>query len=621
LQKKQKYANVYISKAKTTLLKTKINNMFINYPLLYLHGWRPSPKHALVSWWARHKHVLVLALEVVGIATTIFLVLNVVLFALEYNRLPVFTSIDGLNIGLKREAAARSLLDTQFAEQEIALNVSGVTHSVLANSAGVTQDLDKTMQIAKERKGWRRVPVVNAFANYTGSLQPRYTVNSVALTSALDTLVKSEQKAPQDAKLLVSVQNPDDVSIVESQNGYVINAKIAADQVTTSVRHNNDFVVEINKETIEPNITTTDLAPALTKAKSVAKAHMQLQAGNKQVALSDADVRALLTIREVEGGNPVLTLVREDLVAKLKSLAGTFYRAPVATTITLLDGNTVSTSEGAAGQTLDVEKTADAMIASFEANTLNVSAKLADIASPKSYKRTYSNSSEGLYKLIEQFAKTHSGSYKVAAVELKDGQTRSAFYAADDQIITASTFKVFVAYVALLKIEQGVYTLDTQTELGSIDYCMRRMLIPSADDCALALQHLIGWSEIDRVLAAAGFGSTDLNNSTGGDKYSTARDEMKLLTKLYNGELLSASSVDYLFSIMDDQIYRSGIIAGSRGTRAPSKVGILYGLRHDIGVVYGPKTTYALVILTNNAGGSFTNVKLLAEQIYDFYNQ
>lgn len=208
-------------------------------------------------------------------------------------------------------------------------------------------------------------------------------------------------------------------------------------------------------------------------------------------------------------------------------------------------------------------------------------------------------------------------------VELKDGEgsTRSAFYAVDDQIITASTFKVFVAYAALLKIEQGVYTLETATSHGSIDHCIRQMLIPSDDECALALQHLIGWNEIDNVLAAAGFKATDLNNYSGGDKVSTARDEMLLLTKLYNGELLNPTSTEYLFNIMDDQVYRSGIIAGSRGARAPSKVGILYGLRHDIGIVYSPKATYAVLILTNNAGGNFTNIKLLSEQIYDFYNR
>ncbi|MEK7602943.1 MAG: serine hydrolase [Patescibacteria group bacterium] len=596
--------------------------MLVNYPLLYLHGWRPDPILALRGWNLRHNHKIRFIGAALGVSFFVFALVNSVIFVIERGRMPLMTRINGQNVGLKRESVVRQKLHFNFEQQAITLGLPGESRALNAKESGILLQIDQTINMARATTGWRRLPVINLFSNFNSSITPVYSVNQQQLSSVLASVITAEQKNPTDARLVVPIENAEEIFVSPAQNGYVLSAKVAADQVTNSVTVNSEFVVEVNKEVLYPNIKTVDLQQNIPKAKELAKAKINLKTQNKQTYLPDNVIRSLMTVR-AENNKPKISLDRPKLIEQLKAISGTFYVAPVATTITLLDGDVSSTTAGVAGQTLDTEKTADAIIVAFESEAFEVNANLSDITSPKVYKRTYSNSNQGLYKLIEDFAKSHGGSYKVAVVELKDGvgPTRSAFYAADDQIITASTFKVFVAYVALLKIEQGLYTLQTPTSQGTIDHCIHQMLIPSDDDCALALQHLIGWSEIDRVLAAAGFTSTDLNNSTGGDKVSTARDEMLLLTKLYNGELLNKSSVDYLFSIMDDQVYRSGIIAGSRGAQTPSKVGILYGLRHDIGIVYSLRATYALVVLTNNAGGNFTNIKLLSEQIYDFYNR
>ena len=186
-------------------------------------------------------------------------------------------------------------------------------------------------------------------------------------------------------------------------------------------------------------------------------------------------------------------------------------------------------------------------------------------------------------------------------------------------MITASTYKLFVAYGVLQKIEQGAWTMNTATASGSVGDCMYRMIHISDNDCAATLQKQLGYNEFAAQMKRDGFTSTNLLNSTG-DKHSTARDEMTLVTKLYNHELLNAASTDYLFGLMENQIYRSGIPAGSNGSVVADKVGFLYALNHDVGVVYSPKSTYALVIMTDGAGG-WNNVKLLSQQIYDFYNQ
>lgn len=145
------------------------------------------------------------------------------------------------------------------------------------------------------------------------------------------------------------------------------------------------------------------------------------------------------------------------------------------------------------------------------------------------------------------------------------------------------------------------------------------MIKISDNTCAQAILDLVGWAETDKVIQAAGFTSTSLNNSAGGYMSTTANDVAALFRALYNQTLINSTHTDYLFSLMKQQIYRSGIPAGSPDSTVVDKVGFLEGWNHDAAIVYAPNTTYVLVIMTTNS--SFSQIKELANQIYNLYNQ
>ena len=63
---------------------------------------------------------------------------------------------------------------------------------------------------------------------------------------------------------------------------------------------------------------------------------------------------------------------------------------------------------------------------------------------------------------------------------------------------------------------------------------------------------------------------------------------------------------------MQRNIYRQGIPAGASGSVA-DKVGFLNGLLHDAAIVYSPKGTYALVIMTD--GSSWAEIADITRQI------
>jgi hypothetical protein len=64
---------------------------------------------------------------------------------------------------------------------------------------------------------------------------------------------------------------------------------------------------------------------------------------------------------------------------------------------------------------------------------------------------------------------------------------------------------------------------------------------------------------------------------------------------------------------MKGNVYRQGIPSGIPNARVADKVGFLDALLHDASIVYSPKGTYVLIILTNNA--SWGNIAELAKEI------
>lgn len=228
------------------------------------------------------------------------------------------------------------------------------------------------------------------------------------------------------------------------------------------------------------------------------------------------------------------------------------------------------------------------------------------------------STSNDLNQLIAKFAASHRGAFQVATTQLTGGDGIAASYKADDKVMTASVFKVFTAYAALTRVEQGKLSLNTPVAGGSLDYCLQQMILISDNDCAQAVGDKVGWQSAENQAHKDGFSRTYLNTPEG-HPLSTANDEANLMAKLYAGKLVNAGHTNYLLDLMKRQIFRSGIPAGSRGATVADKIGELDKLNHDIGVVYGPKATYSLAIMTEGADAG--SIRDLSRQIYDFYAQ
>lgn len=231
---------------------------------------------------------------------------------------------------------------------------------------------------------------------------------------------------------------------------------------------------------------------------------------------------------------------------------------------------------------------------------------------------------------IKDWVATRPASYSIELTELersdKTLDLRTASYNADKSMVPASTYKVLLAYAALHEIEQGTYTLQSQTRSGqTIETCLNLMIVKSDNDCGRAIGFLLGWKHVNELLKQKGLTSTDFDNYTTGsdepvgEKYTTAHDTQIILTSLYSGKLLNTVHTDLLLGLMKKQIWKERIVTGiPEGVVVASKPGWLPGVQTDIAIVYGAHSTYALSIHSTESRAA--PLAELSKIIYDYLN-
>lgn len=228
-----------------------------------------------------------------------------------------------------------------------------------------------------------------------------------------------------------------------------------------------------------------------------------------------------------------------------------------------------------------------------------------------------------LTRIVTEWADTQPANYGVVVREL-GGQMRTAEYQADRSMTTASTYKLFLVYAFLHAVEQGDATFDEQLPIGySPEECIDRLLLRSENDCAYDLGNTVGWDGIDLLLPQYDFTATRLNNydangqTTDADKKSSARDEALLMERLANGTLLDAGHTEMMLSRLKQQIWRERVPAGvPDGVVVADKPGWLDGVQNDAAIIYGPKSTYVITILSDS--GSTAPLAELSTLVYDY---
>jgi beta-lactamase class A len=542
---------------------------------------------------------------------TIFIGVIAAQFLYPIDRTLPFTKVDGVQIGGWSKHDAVKMLNDRYKQKKIDLYFEGATQAFASPSLGdLGLTVDNSVRIVDAQYPWylRVIPSSLLWASaFNSSASPTYSRDLERLDEyMLDTFGSDCQVDPINATLEV-VDNT--LQVVGASPGGVCD---------------KDEVTEVLKN-LSPRLSKTSVyvsgekTPALISdemAQEYANAVSDGVDGGISVTFDDKvyliEKERLLSWITFSEANGTLTasLDKEKASSYLnQQFADVVKRAAGTTIITTYDFVEISRQVGVSGRSFDL----DGMLASLEAAIRDDSSVVAvavkEVSPTVTYNRSYSNTDTGLAALLKNYAESHSGTYGASIIELS-GARRHASYNGDTQFITASTYKLFVAYSTLLRIESGEWKWsDIVRGSDTITVCFDKMISLSNNECAHALLDKIGFTNITNEARAIGSSSTTFLDKEG--IKSTANDEALLLSLLQTGQILSTqSSRDRLINALKSNVYRQGIPAGIPSVTIANKVGFLDGLLHDAAIVYDPLGTYVLVILTDDA--SWANISELA---------
>lgn len=227
----------------------------------------------------------------------------------------------------------------------------------------------------------------------------------------------------------------------------------------------------------------------------------------------------------------------------------------------------------------------------------------------------------GLQLAITTALASFHGEASVEVRNLADG--RSAGIDESRSWYAASTFKAAILLAAYQQRDAGILDFEkvvtvepkyAENDLGTLEYlgirpndmitigdAIKGMIVVSDTSLAGMLQDQIGGNAVDAALRDVGATVMTVNSH---DLPTTASDLTQLLIGIASAHGVSAQSRDEMLSLLSQEWYTSGIVAGlPAGTQYAHKSGTLGANTHDAAIVWGPGGPYVIVVMTDGSGG------------------
>jgi beta-lactamase class A len=242
----------------------------------------------------------------------------------------------------------------------------------------------------------------------------------------------------------------------------------------------------------------------------------------------------------------------------------------------------------------------------------------------------------GLQEVVNAALAGFVGQASVVVHNLSDGR-----YAAVNESQTwyaASTFKAAVLLRAYQERDSGeldfneLVTLEekyVQDDLGTLEYlelekgdqlsvrdAVKGMIIVSDTALATLLTDKVGSNDIDETLDNVGATVMTVNDR---GLPTTAIDLTQLMTAIFAGQGVTAESRDEMLSLLAQEWFTQGIIAGlPGGVQYAHKSGSLNDNVHDTAIVWGPAGPYVLTVMTDGSSG-WEPIAAVSAAVYNYF--
>jgi len=568
---------------------------------------RKIPTHKFRGFLTRHKVVLLRG----GLG--LFVVLMLMQFFYPDSRMPLFSSVDGLGTsGWKKDDVVKKMNELS-AKQQVAIVVgkSSKLHSKVTPSE-IGLKVTHNERIAASNYPWY-LRIIPTSLVWFGPLQAEAPAKYSRDNSKAEKFLSSKlgESCNIPAKDATIKQSGSKLVVVPASNGGVCKQAEALKAIqgvkpiiNTPAQVN--IPVKVSRPAVDDK-AAKELAELLNRRT---KAGVRLDVAGEKQLINQKEVLSWLTFAS-EDSKLVFAVNADKANAYVAKTATPKVSKPAGVTkVSTLDFAETSRVTGQPGQTLGIDGTLQSVKDVLEAKAGIAKVSVVAVAPKIEYSRTYTKTSTGIAALLQHYAEDHAGTFGVSFVEL-GGRGLSASYNSNQSFITASTYKLFVAYSVLARVEKGEWKWSDDVTGGrDLNTCFDDMIVKSDNACAEAMYKKVGYQTVINEARALGLSNTTL---AGDGQRTTAADLVTFLTKLENKSIgLKDENRSKLIEAMKRNVYRQGVPAGASGTVA-DKVGFLNGLLHDASIVYSPKGTYVLVVMTS--GSTWGNIAELTRKI------
>lgn len=507
-----------------------------------------------------------------------------------------FLSLNSQKIGLKNEKDLVKICVDEIGETKVIFKTDTYSSETAMGDIGLGFDCKSFAKSATTYPLTSRLVPFSIFATTRTNRIDLSVKDSGQFEKFAKELTKKVQKKPVNAKVVVKNGK---VSIANEKQGTEIEYSDVANEAKKAITLENR-VVRLKSKKVAPDQTYQDLEPLKQAISNRIKKGIRI-IGPDQQAFRPSDTELGSWVKVKNKDNNKTASIQYDAVAIenyiKKTLSPIYFVAPINRVASFVDDKQVGQTNGRPGQIVDVDETRKQVSFALDKNAANANITLQAIAPQTQESRRYSTASKELLALLRRIASTEEIS--ISAVNIDRNNFRFD-YRQNKVYTAASTYKLFVAYSVMKRVDAKQLSWNQSFAGTTIANCFDKMIVISDNDCSVAFLRKLGYGAVAKDAHSIGSKSVSFvpNNMQ-----LTAADLSNLLTKLAGGSIVSSASKKHLFSAMEKQIFRNGIPSGT-SYLVKDKVGFLYGLIHDAGIVYTPSGRYVVIILTDSSSWS-----------------
>ena len=517
--------------------------------------------------------------------------------------------IDGEYVIWQQENEIMSRATEQFQATKLKLVVEGgEPKEYLLARAGAHIEADQIARAVTDYPFWQRYIPFSILMPRSYDSRDSIQFTSSVLATFSDTVAAELGYAPEDARL----QFKEGVLEAYSEkSGRTVDSKALARKIQKHATAAGQVIVlTAPSKKVVPTTTAHSLQEVRGQAERALEIPLSLTADGTVFTPSRTERASWLLLGENEEGATELRFDPEALNRYLATLDKEVGTPAGQTRITLVDGRETARQAGSVGRTIDTS----AALTAIQSHILEgagsdvVELSFRQISPQIIYNESYTATQEGLRVYANDAARRYNSAI---AIQQIGGDGWSAEGRADVSMPSASTYKLYIAKMLFDRIDRGEVGWGDRMLDTTVSVCFDRMTIASTNACAEEWIRQFGRTNINNTLYGLGLGhGTTFTNPTA--THTTARDLRRFMIGVEDGSIIGGGNRDRLLRSLSTHSFRQGIPAGSKG-RVYDKVGFLWDYTHDAAIVYHPKGTYVMVVMTK--GQSYARIAAITREV------